>query len=110
MSEVYQPDDNPLLTYPPVSDYSLDIKQLIHFFGRRFRNHCTSVVNRYLFSWDNDFLFIMPLRSKYRLLGRVSVEFAYIKRCVDYDVFCVGTLQECIDTMQDCIRKYTLIV
>lgn len=110
MAEIYQPDDDPLLTYPPVSDYSFDLDQLIHFFGRSFRHHCSSVVNRYLFSWDNDFLCIMPLRSKFRVIGRVSVDITYIKRCVDYDVFFVGSLQECIDKMRECIAKYTLIV
>ena len=106
--EVYE-DNNAIMSYPSVTDYSIDLKQVIYYFSRAYRNHCSSCVNRYLFSWDNDFLCIMPIRSQYRVIGRCD-RFQPLKRTKYFDVFFLGSLDECISRMSDLVRGYVLIV
>lgn len=108
MPEIYDPDET-LLTFPEVTDNSVDIPILVRYFGRRYRHHASSVSNRYLFSYDNDFLTIMPLRSRYRVLGRVSVNFEPVSRHIDYDVYCVDTLERCINVFNAIISQYSFV-
>lgn len=91
--EIYEPDGQ-IMSYPVVTDYSMDLRQIVHYFGRSYRNHCTSCVNRYLFSIGNDFVCIVPIRTQFRVIGRCD-SLRYIKRCRDYDVYYVGSFEDC---------------
>lgn len=106
--EAYETEPT-LLTYPPVTDNSLEMRQMVHYFSRAYRNHCSAVCNRYLFSWDNDFLTIVPIRTQYRVIGRTD-KFAPVKTAKYFDTYFTGSLEECICRMQDMVSHYVLIV
>lgn len=102
--EAYE-DSTAIMSFPACSDYSLDMRQLIYYFSRSYRNHCTSPVNRYLFSFDNDVIFITPIRSLYRVIGR-SEKFNFIKRSKYFDTFFCGSLQDCINKFKEMVHYY----
>lgn len=106
--EVYE-DSNNILSYPPVSDYSFEMRQLIHYFSRAYRNHCTNCVNRYLFSYGNDFACITPIRSRYRVIGRID-NFKYVKRSKYFDTFFVGSFEECVHFFRNLISSYVFVL
>lgn len=104
--EVYE-DKNNILKYPPVTDYSIDLRLLTYYFSRSYRNHCTSCVNRYLFSYDNDFFAIMPIRSRFRIIGRVDM-FSPISRSKYFDTFFLGSFDDCLKQYNNMVRTYGL--
>lgn len=106
--EAYE-DTNAIMTFPECTDYTLDNRQLIHYFSRSYRHHCTSPVNRFLFSYDNDVIFITPIKSLYRIAGR-SEKFKTIKQSKYFDTFFEGSYQECVDKFKDMIKSYFLIL
>lgn len=106
--EAYNISDDPILGYPPVSDNSIDLQQIVYFFGRRYRHHATSSVNRYLYSIDNDFVTIIPVRSNFRVIGRVDIDFPIIKRTIDYDVFFYGSFDRCVEVFQCLVSRLLL--
>lgn len=106
MAEIYE-DKNNILKYPPVTDYSFDLQLLTYYFSRAYRHHCKSCVNRYMFSYDNDFFAIMPIRSQYRILGRVDM-FAPVKRSKYFDTFYEGSFDDCLARFNGMLRTYGL--
>lgn len=108
--EVYE-SGNELVGYPTPLDCSLDTTSLIGFFGRRAKMFCESTANKYLFSYNNDFLCIVPYRSDtYRVVGRLDNNYKCIKHTIDYDVFCVGNFDVCLDYFNKVISSYVLII
>lgn len=106
--EVYEPPEN-ILSYPPVSDYSLEMRQLIYYFSRSYRNHCTNCVNRYLFSFGNDFVCITPIRSRFRVIGRID-NFKFVKRSKYFDTFFVGSFDDCLKFYKDILSSYIMLL
>lgn len=109
MAEIYEISENPILNYPEPTDYTITTDQIVRFFGRSHRHFCSSTVNKYLFSWDNDFFTIQPIRSQYRVIGRCDT-IQPLKRLKDFDVFYVGTFEACRDRYHEIISSYVLIV
>lgn len=105
--EAYETTDTPLMTYPPITDNSLDMRKLVYYFSRSYRNHCTSCVNRYIFSYGNDIIFISPIRSLFRVCGR-SEYFKYIKRSKHFDTYYQGTFDDCLKVFNNMVRTYGL--
>lgn len=95
--------------FPTTEDYTLDLDHLIAFFGLKHKAFLKHPTNKYLLSWNNDFLTIVPIRDRYRIIGR-STHFTPIARRKDYDVFFVGTAQECIQKFTDFVRDFGLLV
>ena len=92
--EVYE-TDNELVGYPTPLDCSLDVQTLLGYFGRRAKMYCKSSANKYLFSYDKDFLSVVPSRGKtYRLIGR-SECLKPVDSTINYDVYYVGSLLDC---------------
>lgn len=107
--EAYETTDSPIMSYPPISDYSFDRDKLIYYFSRAYRNHCTSCVNRYIFSYKNDVIFISPIRSLYRVCGRTD-NFKFIKRSKHFDTYFEGTFEECVNKFNDMLRAYVMLL
>lgn len=88
MAEVYMQRDTVLDAYPDPTDYSLEPRRFAQLFARQYRHHCTNTINRYLWSYDNDFLGIWRTGSRYRVIGRVSLSDINVVKCqMDYDVY-----------------------
>lgn len=106
--EVYE-DKNAIMSYPGVSDYSFDMRQLVYYFSRSYRNHCTSCVNRYIFSYKNDVIFISPIRSLYRVCGRTDI-FKPIKQTKYFDTYFQGSFDDCVNKFNELVRSYVLLL
>ena len=104
MSEVYD-DPNSLIGFPVVTDTTLEIRQLVAFFGLRAKNAQSGAGNCYIFSIKDNFCAVVHSRGDtYRLIGRCPDVKDVIpkKSTIDYDVYYSGTLAACA------IRFYSL--
>lgn len=101
--EVY--NENNLTDYPNCYDYSLNCDDVVSLFGRAHKPYLKSCVNKYLFSCGLDFVFISPLRKRYRVLGRVTPSVNIVSRTVNYDVFFVGEFDKCLNVYYDIVQS-----
>lgn len=70
--ELYE-DNNNIFDVPATDDNSLDLQRLLKLFSCRYRPYLKSTINKYLFSCGStDWLCIVPIRTKYRLIGYLS--------------------------------------
>lgn len=99
--EIYTPNDKDVQTLE-TADYTISLSSYLKFFARRWRPYLKSCLNKYVWSYDNYWLGIMPIRTKYRVFGQIDKP--YIKRLDLYDVYFIGDLQECIDKWVALVR------
>lgn len=69
--EIYD-DKNNIFQPPQTSDYSLSFDSLLKLFSCRYRPYLKSTINKYLCSYGDSWLCIVPIRTKYRVIGFVS--------------------------------------
>lgn len=96
--EIYE-DKNSIIDVPQPYDTSLDISRLVGLFSARAKNYQRSTANKYLFSFGQSWLSIVPSRGDtYRVIGRLLSSTAPKpeKVTVEYDVYYVGQLSVCI--------------
>lgn len=96
--EVYVPE-NSIIDVPKPYDTSLDIDRLVGLFSARAKNFQRSSANKYLFSFRDIWLCVVPYRgSTYRVIGRgSSIAMPIVKVTQNYDVFFVGELSFCVE-------------
>lgn len=88
--------------YPVSNDNTFDTKHVVYFFSPKYKTfQVKNVVNKYLFSYSDDFICIQKIRSKYRVIGRFVSDFDYISVCpgfvrgTDFDVFVTSDFDSC---------------
>lgn len=89
-------------SYPVSNDWSLDTQRLVYFFSPKYKTfQVKNIVNKYLFSYSEDFVCIQRVRSKYRVIGRFVSSFDFLSICpnfvqgTDFDVFVTSDFDSC---------------
>ena len=99
--EVYNPDN--LDDLPKPYDTSFELRQLVAYFGARYKHYQKDVCNKFIFSLGLSWLCVKHSRGDtYRVIGRILdfnidtlTDFEILKSTIEYDVFFIGSLVDC---------------